>query len=118
MPPVGKRAYVLKMGINLLRREEIAVPDSWTTALVTAARGLSEASSPSHDDEGIAESLQMIDVPPAVLLSKADWRCLRAMAVGAPLEEVLLHKAAIEFILNDRGQAVPAELVEMTLALT
>lgn len=44
MPPVGKRAFVLKMARSLLDQHGVPVPGSWMSAWAAAARGLWEAS--------------------------------------------------------------------------
>ena len=51
-------------------------------------------------------------------MSDADWSRLRSLRPDSPLDEVLIHKAAIEYVLSDYGGAVPSELVELTLALS
>ena len=115
MPPVGKRAFVLKMARNLLGQQGVAVPESWMSAWAAAARGLAEASPEEARD---LETFGPTQVPNAARMSDADWSRLRSLRPDSPLDEVLIHKAAIEYVLSDYGGAVPSELVEMTVALT
>lgn len=51
-------------------------------------------------------------------MTDADWDRLRSLRHDSPLDEVLIHRAAIEYVLSDYGGAVPSELVEMTLTLS
>ena len=113
MPPVGKRAYVLKMARNLLQAEGITTPDSWMAAWADAARGLAGAASPSPGGE--TPTVDRDAVPPAARLSPDDWTRLRALVADSPLDEALAHKAAVEFMLREGRRPVPVELVDMTL---
>lgn len=115
MPPVGKRAFVLKMARSLLEKDRISAPESWMSAWAAAARGLAQAD-PEEGD--LVDALTADEVPPGARMGDADWVGLRSLRPDSPLDEALIHKAAIEYILSDYGGAVPGELVEMTLALS
>lgn len=85
------------------------------SAWATAARGLAQ-SEPKEADE--VETLKADEVPAEARMDDADWARLRSLQHDSPLDEALIHKAAIEYVLRDYGGAVPSELVEITLGLT
>lgn len=114
MPAVGRRAFVLKMARSLVTQNGSSVPESWMSAWATAARGLAESEHKEADD---VETLKADQVPAQARMDDADWARLRSLQHDSPLDEALIHKAAIEYVLRDYGGAVPRELVEITLAL-
>lgn len=115
MPPVGKRAFVLKMARDLLAQHGVPGPESWMSAWAAAARGLAEA---SPKEAGDVETFGPKQVPAKARMTDADWSRLRSLRHDSAVDEVPIHKAAIEYVLSDHGAAVPRELVEMTLALS
>lgn len=116
MPAVGRRAFVLKMARSLMDKNKFSVPESWMSAWAEAARGLAEAAGPEEADD--VEILSAEQVPPQARMDDGDWTRLRSLRPDSPLDEALIHKAAIEYVLSDYGGAVPSELVEITLAST
>ena len=106
---------MLKMARNLVAQNGSSVPESWMNAWATAARGLAQSEPKEAED---VKTLKADRVPAKARMDDADWARLRSLQPDSPLDESLIHKAAIEYVLRDYGGAVPREPVESTLALT
>ena len=50
-------------------------------------------------------------------LTSQEWARLESMSAEEPVDLLMIHKAAIEYVLSNYGGTVPAGLVEITRTL-
>jgi hypothetical protein len=115
LSPAGQRAYVLMMAVKLLRSREFQVPDSWLKAWRDA--GLSMRGDQPIGGDALGASVAPDGVETELRLTSQEWERLGSMSPEEPLDLLMIHKAAIEYVVSERGNAVPAGLVEITRAL-
>ncbi len=115
LSPAGQRAYVLMMAVKLLKSRDFQVPDSWLSAWRDAGRSMQSDEPSGGDSPGASISPDKVDT--GLRLTAHEWARLESMSADEPVDLLMIHKAAIEYVIGDRVGAVPAELVEITRAL-
>lgn len=113
--PAGQRAYVLMMAVKLLRSRDFPIPDSWLNAWRDAGRAMQSDQPRGGDTPGASVGPDGVDTE--LRLTSQEWARLESMSAEEPVDLLMVHKAAIEYVLSDYGGAVPAGLVEITRAL-
>ncbi len=114
LSPAGQRAFVLMMAVKLLRSRDFQIPDSWLDAWREAGLFMQNDQPRGGDTPGAFVGPDGVDTE--LRLTSQEWARLESMGAEEPVDLLMIHKAAIEYELSDRG-AVPAGLVEITRAL-
>lgn len=115
LSPAGQRAYVLMSPVKLLRSRDYQVRESWVKEWVDAARSMKGDEPTGGDVSDGAVCPDGVDSEPR--LNAEDWARIGSMSSEAPMDLLMIHKAAIEFVVGETGNPIPAGLVEITQTL-